>query len=56
MSDTDVEKLLNEIDKWKRRSRQIIDVLLVHLQLNTFTGLIKSLLDIYSTQLTLFKI
>jgi hypothetical protein len=36
MSDTDSEKLLNVIDKWKRLSRQIVDVLLVHLQLNTF--------------------
>jgi hypothetical protein len=56
MSDTDIEKLLNEIDKWKRPSRQIVDVLLVHSQLNTFPSSIKSLLDIYSTQLTLFDV
>ncbi|CAF1534405.1 unnamed protein product, partial [Rotaria sordida] len=44
----------NEGNKWKRFSRQIVDVLLVHLTI----GLSKdqSLLDIYSTQLTLFDV
>ncbi|CAF5044888.1 unnamed protein product [Rotaria sp. Silwood1] len=39
----------NEDDKWKRLSRQIVDVLLAHLQSQD-----QSLLDIYSTQLRLF--
>ncbi|CAF5135456.1 unnamed protein product, partial [Rotaria sp. Silwood1] len=41
----------NEDDKWKRLSRQIVDVLLAHLQSQD-----QSLLNIYSTQLTLFDV
>ncbi|CAF5027529.1 unnamed protein product, partial [Rotaria sp. Silwood1] len=40
-----------EDDKWKRLSRQIVDLLLAHLQSQN-----QSLLDIYSTQLTLFDV
>ncbi|CAF1260364.1 unnamed protein product [Rotaria sp. Silwood1] len=40
-----------EDDKWNRLSRQSVDVLLVHLQSQD-----QSLLDIYSTQLTLFDV
>ncbi|CAF5065623.1 unnamed protein product, partial [Rotaria sp. Silwood1] len=40
-----------EDDKWKRLSRQIVDLLLAHLQSQD-----QSLLDIYSTQLTLFDV
>ncbi|CAF5173210.1 unnamed protein product, partial [Rotaria sp. Silwood1] len=40
-----------EDDKWKRRSRQIVDALLAHLQSQD-----QSLLNIYSTQLTLFDV
>ncbi|CAF5083336.1 unnamed protein product, partial [Rotaria sp. Silwood1] len=38
-------------DKWKRLSQQIVDLLLAHLQSQN-----QSLLDIYSTQLTLFVV
>ncbi len=31
-----VDSVRNESDKWKRLSRQIVDVLLVHLQSNVF--------------------
>ena len=51
-----VDSVRSESDKWKRLSRQIVDVLLVHLQSNTFPSSAKSLLDIYSTQLTLFDV
>ncbi|CAF1510960.1 unnamed protein product, partial [Rotaria sp. Silwood1] len=40
-----------EDDKWKRLSRQIVDLLLAHLQSQD-----QSLLDIYSTQLILFDV
>ncbi|CAF1398384.1 unnamed protein product, partial [Rotaria sp. Silwood1] len=40
-----------EDDKWNRLSRQIVDLLLAHLQSQN-----QSLLDIYSTQLTLFDV
>ncbi|CAF3983906.1 unnamed protein product, partial [Rotaria sp. Silwood1] len=40
-----------EDDKWNRLSQQIVDVLLVDLQSQD-----KSLLDIYSTQLTFFDV
>ncbi|CAF1531794.1 unnamed protein product, partial [Rotaria sp. Silwood1] len=40
-----------EDDKWKRLSRQIVDLLLAHLQSQN-----QALLDIYSTQLTLFDV
>ncbi|CAF1500410.1 unnamed protein product [Rotaria sp. Silwood1] len=40
-----------EDDKWKRLSRQIVDLLLAHLQSQD-----QSLLDIYPTQLTLFDV
>ncbi|CAF3733226.1 unnamed protein product [Rotaria sp. Silwood1] len=40
-----------EDDKWNRLARQSVDVLLVHLQSQD-----QSLLDIYSTQLTLFDV
>ncbi|CAF2804314.1 unnamed protein product [Rotaria sp. Silwood2] len=53
-----VDSVRSESDKWKRLSRQIVDVLLVHLQTHAASGSSKgqSLLDIYSTQLTLFDV
>ena len=53
-----VDSARSEIDKWKRLSRQIVDVLLGYLQSNATVNLSKtqSLLDIYSTQLTLFDV
>ncbi|CAF5140049.1 unnamed protein product, partial [Rotaria sp. Silwood1] len=41
----------NEDNKWKRFSRQIVNVFLIHLQSKG-----QSLLDIYSTQLALFGV
>ncbi|CAF1324051.1 unnamed protein product [Rotaria sp. Silwood1] len=46
-----VNSIQIEDDKWKRLSRQIVDLLLAHLQSQD-----QSLLDIYSTQLTLFDV
>ncbi|CAF1504053.1 unnamed protein product, partial [Rotaria sp. Silwood1] len=53
-----VDSVRNEDDKWKRFSRQIVNVFLIHLQSHVTIGLFKgqSLLDIYSTQLTLFGV
>ncbi|CAF1318201.1 unnamed protein product, partial [Rotaria sordida] len=53
-----VDSVRSEIDKWKRLSRQIVDVLLVHLQSHATIGSSKgqAILDIYSTQLTLFDV
>ncbi|CAM2712576.1 unnamed protein product [Rotaria socialis] len=53
-----VDSVRNEGDKWKRLSRQIVDVLLVHLQSHVVLGPSKgqALLDIYSTQLTIFDV
>ncbi|CAF5101829.1 unnamed protein product, partial [Rotaria sp. Silwood1] len=46
-----VDSVQIEDDKWKRLSRQIVDLLLAHLQSQD-----QSLLDIYSTQLTLVDV
>ncbi|CAF5227840.1 unnamed protein product, partial [Rotaria magnacalcarata] len=53
-----VDSVRNEGDKWKRLSRQIVDVLLVHLQSHAVIGPSKgqALLDIYSTQLTVLDV
>jgi len=36
-----VDSARNEVDKWKRLSRQIIDVILVQFQSNTYVGPMK---------------
>ncbi|CAF3433103.1 unnamed protein product, partial [Rotaria sp. Silwood2] len=53
-----IDSVRSEDDKWKRVSRQTVDVLLVYLQSHVTIGLSQdqSLLDIYSTQLTLFDV
>ncbi|CAF3598174.1 unnamed protein product [Adineta steineri] len=53
-----LDSVRSEVDKWKRLSRQIVDALLGQIQLNVFVASYKgqSLLDIYSTQLTLFDV
>ncbi|CAF2922796.1 unnamed protein product [Rotaria sp. Silwood2] len=53
-----VDSVRNDGDIWKCLSRQIADVLLIHLQSHVTISLSKdqSLLDIYSIQLTLFDV
>ncbi|CAF1277551.1 unnamed protein product [Adineta ricciae] len=53
-----LDSVRSEVDKWKRLSRQIVDIVLVHLQSNISISSSKThpLLDIYSTQLTLFDV